>query len=415
MSDHSDSVATVVTKALQKLEVVLKVTADELQGDFIDPRSNLFEPGEINLEDEIVLGFPRCDDGIELTYGQLPALVGEVSEIELVGNLECWTSNQLCMRIAPVFPDTSFYQLEELVGRGVLQSVHVDGNDYELSFVSGATIFGFAVLKFGYWDKYIPPLLSEDFFISVRWTGAADRNVVRRLVDSLIFELAASFNVNLERSPRPETLVEFEQFDTLLPDRELRPLVHDEGLAEVLRLYSFAIATSDPQFQIIGFVKVLEHISVTVVREDLTAAVRTKLLSSRALEPDAEYILDLVTEINCHKSQHRKDSDALLLTIQKCCDPTELARCAPHYLQIRKINVTSSQKDRDAALKQFSAAISATRNEIVHAKLNYEKTGDECPEEFRSSFAKSCRVAAEQAIRWFALQHKSLRVDRFPD
>ncbi len=99
--------------------------------------------------------------------------------------------------------------------------------------------------------------------------------------------------------------------DSVPPPRELRPVLHEDGLSDVLNLYSLAIATDDPEFQIIGFVKVLEHISATVVREDLASAVRSKLLSSRALDPDAEFILELEAVITAHTRQHRKGSDAL--------------------------------------------------------------------------------------------------------
>ena len=158
----------------------------------------------------------------------------------------------------------------------------------------------------------------------------------------------------------------------------------------------------------------LEHISATVVRENLASAVRAKLLSSRALDPDAEFILELETVITTQTRQHRKDSDALRLTVHKCCDATELARCAPEYLAVSRVSVTTKEKDRATALNEFAASVSATRNEIVHAKLNYVKTGEECPREHIRALASTCRVAAEQAVRWYALQHESVRVIRTP-
>jgi hypothetical protein len=230
------------------------------------------------------------------------------------------------------------------------------------------------------------------------------------LIDGFIFELSSSLNIFLRRSPRPEYESYDHSHDPVPKLRQLRPILHGEGLSEVLCLYSLAIATDDPEFQVIGFVKVLEHISATVVREDLASAVRSKLLSSRALDPNAEFILELETVITSHARQHRKDSDALRLTVQKCCDATELSSHVPSHLLLRKVTVITKDKDRFVALAEFASCVSATRNQIVHAKLNYETTGDECPSSELPVLANACRVAAEQAVRWFALQHQSVRV-----
>ena len=414
---RSEKLTTIVDNALRRLEKTLDVQAADLQGEFIDPGSEDFDPNEQDLQenDEIVFALPRCeDDGITLTYGELDAFVSEIVSSVLIGNLECWTSKQYLIRIEHTGSYESYLKLEALQNRdGPLQTITIGDCNYEISLDSGTTPFGFMILKSGNWDRYFPPVLVDDLFIRIRWSGSHDKEVIPRLVDALIFELSSSLTVLLRRSPRTDYEFDEHSHDSQAAVlRELRPVLNGEGLSDALNLYSLAIATDDPGFQIIGFVKVLEHIAATVVREELISAVRSKLFSSRALDPNAEFIVELETIIIAHARQTRKDSDALRLTIQKCCDATELAQYAPKHLLLRTVSVSTKDKDRITALNEFSSSVSATRNQIVHAKLNYEKTGEECPMTEIQSLANACRVAAEQAVRWFALQHESVRVIR---
>jgi hypothetical protein len=415
---HSEDLKTVIDKAFRRLEKALYIEASDLGDDFIDPGSDDFDPDEHELaaSDKIALHLPRCNvDGIELTYGELDSFASEIEKAELRDNLECWTPSRFLIRVEHIGSYESYLKLEALQGKdGPLQSIKIGDCEYELYFDSGTTPFGFMVLKSGNWEKYFPPVMDEDLFMGVLWTGKHQAKDVRRLVDGFIFELASSLEIFLRRAPRPDYEFDDHLHDSVPPPRELRPVLHEDGLSDVLNLYSLAIATDDPEFQIIGFVKVLEHISATVVREDLASAVRAKLLSSRALDPDAEFILELEAVITAHTRQHRKGSDALRLTVQKCCDPTELARHAPGYLKVCRVSVATKDQERLNALAEFASSVSATRNQIVHAKLNYEKTGEECPTAELRGLANACRVAAEQSVRWYALQHQSVRVVRTP-
>lgn len=61
---------TIIDKALRRLESALEIEAADLEGDFIDPGSEDFDPTELEIkpEGEVVFQLPRCDDGgISLT------------------------------------------------------------------------------------------------------------------------------------------------------------------------------------------------------------------------------------------------------------------------------------------------------------------------------------------------------------
>ena len=164
------------------------------------------------------------------------------------------------------------------------------------------------------------------------------------------------------------------------------------------------------EYSLISFVKTLEFISATVVRRAAHDAIRARLSSSRALNPDAAFLDDL-TRLVDNQRIFRKDSEALKLTIETCCDAKELAFHAPPKLKsLRSITEESDAKARKAALGELADCLSATRNELSHAKSNYQSTGAECPAAERTQLAECARLAVDQAIRWFGSLSPHARV-----
>ena len=76
--------------------------------------------------------------------------------------------------------------------------------------------------------------------------------------------------------------------------------------------------------------KVFEYVSQTVVRQKITDIIRTKLMSPSAIEPNANYILELENLFEEQKT-FKKDREAIKLTIVTCCDSTELAKVSPCF------------------------------------------------------------------------------------
>ena len=65
---------------------------------------------------------------------------------------------------------------------------------------------------------------------------------------------------------------------------------------------------------------------------------------------------------------------------------------------------------RKSCIEDLVTAIYDTRNEIAHAKANYEKKGKECPLRDRIQFSDVLDRIAVRCIRWFALQPEEKRV-----
>jgi hypothetical protein len=307
------------------------------------------------------------------------------------------------LRVTPLLSEQSYRLFDTLEHSGISSGAQVqgeaNGKKYKCSLNQGFTPFAFLICGKSYWDKYFPPVLHEDEFVTIVFEPGIEKATVRNIANAYIFELSTTLGLDLKANPRPDEFDYLNEADEkILP---LRPLITSDKTAHAIEIYNSAIATTDDSVVIILLSKLFEHISQTVVRRRLIDVMRRKLFSPSALNPSASYILELQTLFDQHR-EYRKDRDAIVLTITNACEPTELSQFCPAYLSLSRISVADSPKDREDALKGFAGALVSTRNAIAHAKSNYTPVGDECMKKDLHQFPECVRRAAQQAVRWFA-------------
>jgi hypothetical protein len=160
----------------------------------------------------------------------------------------------------------------------------------------------------------------------------------------------------------------------------------------------------------LAFAKLFEYVSATIVRERLIQRARQKLLSERSRNPDSTFIQELQVLFE-NERIHRQDRAAIILAVRTCCDASELSRIAPPCCKkLAELQVSASEKEREAALENFAEYLVSTRNMFSHSKANYDSTGFECPTQDLAAFVKCLRVAAQQMIHYFDGIHPDRRV-----
>lgn len=410
-----------IAQAIQKLAKLINDPNCDFVEDGFNPGGTDFAPDEyddicITAESTLTIGLPRVDESHELSYGELIELADELEGAKLVANVECWTRKRFLLRVEPVLMESHitlghFPRTE--TPKGLLQAdVQQNGKTITCSLVDGYTPFAFLVTAQGYWDKYYAPVLDDDLFIQVSWEGPDHCGMVEEIVAAYRFELASSLGVELRPSPRAVEYDELlqEAIDSNSQPPHLRQLLVGKGMSGVLDLYNRATSESDQEVRLLYLTRVFEYISRTVVRLQLTEVVRAKLLSRRALDPSADFILE-VEALFEEQSKNKRDREAIVLTVISCCEATELSVQSPRFLKkLREVTASSKRKDQEEALRVLGESLVATRNSIAHAKANYTPTGDECPPDQLSQFVGCVKVAAQQAIRWYANRPDSLRV-----
>lgn len=290
-------------------------------------------------------------------------------------------------------------------------TVPLDGQDVACSLTEGFTVFGAAVAASGDYNKDLPPIL-DDLFVEVRYQHPISRDTSRYVADAYLFELSSTLGLEFEEDPRP-TVTDSEWYpegESRIADARLRPLLLGKGMPALLNLYNRAVAASDDGTRILYYTKVIEYVSQTVVMQQATEAIRAKLLSARALNPDADFVAELQTIIEEQRA-FRKDREAIRQAVTTCCEASELSRAAPPFLvRLGGLSPSSRPKEKEEALAQLGYSLYATRNSIAHAKANYKPTGEECPEEQLAAFAVCAKLAAQQVVRWYHSRPEDARV-----
>lgn len=369
------------------------------------------------LQDELTFFLPRCEEidaGIKIS--DLDDLIKELGTAKLIESTECISDKRCIVPIQPIHSESmaEFYAAMEHIENhpdGAFKvNYNENGTNYHCRVISGFSIFGVMVAVSGNYDKYLPPVFRDDIFIEITSDkGRIDLEKSRQIYHSYIFELSSSMSLDFSVSPRPQITDEDEElYEERLLVEKLRPLISGKGLNEPLELYTKAIESPSYDISILYFTKVLEFISQTVIRIQLTDKVRAKLLSSRALDPSADFIKELENVFEANKT-FKKERDAIKLTIATCCDASELDHYIPEHF--KKKWYSSFQKDNyDKALEDLAHCMISTRNCIAHAKANYNPTGIETPEVEYNALSKCMKMCSQQAIRWYASRHESQRI-----
>lgn len=398
-----------LTSAMRRMEKLLQ-DEYEFASEAFNPAAEDFDPSEyeddvvVKADDRFDLSLPRCDDSLSLSYEEFVRLVDELEQSHLEGNLECWTPRRYYLRVEPMFWGYDGPYIPD----GLVKELRSGDAALKCSVTSGYTPFGFLVAAKGDWDKYFPPVLAEDYFVEVIADRPLKRDDLRAIVEAFRFEVSATIGLDLRPSPRPELGEWNEEEAVKLPP--LRDLLAGPGIQTVLEVYNKAACVNDPEIELLYFTKVFEYVAQTVVRQRLTDTIRAKLQSPAALNPTANFVLELQA-LFAEEGTYRKDREAIALAVSTCCEPTELAKeCPPFLKELKTVSATTKRKDKDAALVIFAKSLYSTRNSIAHAKANYEPTGDECPQGELAQFSRCAKVAAQQAVRWYAARPETERV-----
>jgi hypothetical protein len=289
-----------------------------------------------------------------------------------------------------------------------------NGTDIRIGLTAGSLAFALGVVKEElFWDKYYPPYDGQTHFVDIVHADGLARNDAFDVIHAYLFELGSTLGLGLSFSPRADDgdAVEDNEDESPTPDagQRFRPLLLGTGMGPLLREYYAAMSTTNSENAVLGFAKCIEYTAASVVRQRQYEDVRRRLMSPEAIDPTAPFIDGLLALVEEHRV-FMKDSEALRLAIERCCDAQLLAPVAPLFVKrLRELPETAKAADRKAALNDFAACLSSTRNRIAHAKANYDLSGQECPENDMLDLAQCAKLAAEQCIRWYGDLNPTLR------
>ena len=291
------------------------------------------------------------------------------------------------------------------------KSVKVKAKTYTCSLFNGFCFFHSLVEKSGDFDEYLPSYSPYDYFVKISCDQELDMEEADALAHAYVFELQSSFNIVLPFSPGRSAPLATDRSDESLCGLEskLFPLIYGIGASELLSLYNTAKTTSDLNFKILGFTKVIEYIAPTISQKTLIEQVSLKLTSLNVFTPTAKFISELGAVYEKHRNTSNKDSELIKLSIVTAVSLEEIWDRTPNFIKGKQTSLPE-ETSQIAFLEKISDCIYNTRNEIAHAKANYEKRGNECPQKHKAEFCEMLDLISVRCIRWFAMQPEEKRV-----
>ncbi|HEK9984169.1 TPA: hypothetical protein TT553_001029 [Streptococcus equi subsp. zooepidemicus] len=286
----------------------------------------------------------------------------------------------------------------------------IDGVEYNISLFNGLCLYHFLVEKSGNFDKYYPSF-NDDFFIRIASNSEINLEVCDKLAMSYMFEIQSTLGLALEFSAGRAEIFEFSGDDTKTiseGSNRIFPLLYGKGINELQKIYYKAKTSDDLDYRILNYTQILEYIAPTIAQFDLHETIRTKLLSNVVLNPTAEYINELGKIYKIYQDTVVKDSDLIKLAIEKVIDFDSVWSELAPIIKIK--NAPFNEGNLSNYINSTSKVVYDTRNEIAHAKANYAKTGNECPEKLKEQFCRVLDKFAVTSIRWFATQQEEKRV-----
>lgn len=403
-------------RALGQMDDAITVLYD---GSGFAPDFETDDYDELNFmpETSFELSFSRSDTDATLSMSELIHLAEDIkSPHTTFDGLMYHSHHRTVLRVTSW--DMRSISFADRVGDespiGAAVTTDLTGHGVSVGLRSTSAHFASAVVfRNFFYDKYNPPMTNDDLFVEVVHPMGADPDAASAVIQAYLFELHATLGLEYFEWPRPVGDTEYpedeEISDLVSRSTNLRPLLSGQGLASLLQEFNLGYGPIQGEAALLCYVKCIEYVAATVVREKQYEDLRKRLLSRDALNPDAQYMDGLLTLFEENRVFTR-DAEALRLAVERCCDPLPMASHAPEILKgLGKLSAVSTVEQRKGALADLAIVLTATRNQIAHAKANYKPTGRECPSAQLGSLVSCAKTAAEQCIRWYASRPPELR------
>lgn len=268
----------------------------------------------------------------------------------------------------------------------------------------------------GNYDENYPLTLIDELFMKIQVNGdyILCEKEIYEIFNVCAYEIFTKCNYKLNITPRQLIYFNYNDIDNDIDEIDER--LFSNGLSEILDMFNNAEGY-DNNRSIVEYVKVIEYISATVIRKKLTEEVMNEISELNDVNLISNYIERLEKIFINNNKNTKMDSDKIKETIIECCNVEKLAEYSPMYLKsLYKLRNSRSVKEIEkensikSAKNDLAKSISNTRNNLSHAKVNYQKKDLECPENEKEQFVVLLKNVCIQVIEWYSKVDNNIRV-----
>lgn len=388
-----------------------KYTEDELEDLCLE------EDGEefiLTGKEEITIYLDESESEIESTIDEFIRLVDEVEGCTINEDGICISKTRAILRVSTndIFEE-SYDSLLELNSE-----LNYKGNNVQISLNTSSELYALRIFLNYEFDELNPVINYDDLFVEISFddsSSSIELDSINEIFNVYIFKVFSEYGVKLELNPRYSYVDEIEEQD-IDGDLELDSKLFSKGMKDIIFMFNKAEGYNNDR-AIVEYVKVIEYVSATVIREEVTVAIQQKLQGFQVCNLDGDYIKELGDIFLNSKQKYNTDSEMIKTTIKKCCNIESLSKYAPAFMsQLKNLSDKILQKPDNKemlcnqAYGELAKSISDTRNNLSHAKANYDRKGLECPDIQKDEFVILLRNVTLQVIEWFYNSDESIRI-----
>lgn len=157
----------------------------------------------VDYESEVIIELPYTGEGYGLTLGECFEAIAEVQKASIIDNYKYLSSEHVLVRVnsknierIQAYRNLSPYSFET--------TLSINEQLIQFDLVEGLTNFALLITQMDNYDKHSPPIYYDDLFIEMRSESEVviDKMIIDELVQSYIYELSTSYDIDLFTSPR---------------------------------------------------------------------------------------------------------------------------------------------------------------------------------------------------------------------
>lgn len=357
--------------------------------------------------------FPGEENETEISVDDFLNIADEIPTIEIVDNSLIKTT-YLRYYIVEASDKTQEYVLNNFHDLSLKLSSGI-----ELNLVSESFIVGLAAVKTGEYENDLWGTISPYIAIEIKYPSKyAILDAIKEMdaIRAYIFEIADSTGIVLKFSQISNPIFD-EDYVEHLPEGQGTNLRELEEYNEGMKLFVSAIQIQEQELKFLNFYKILEHFAPIAVNIEANELMRKKLDAPKAQFEKGDFIRSIFELAKVMRDKFN-DEDLIKSTFSSCFDFVALFDKLPESIKVKikrqigekSVAYSTDKQKITTASNMLAKIIYATRNKVVHAKSNFDSTGNECDLIDLPQLNEFMKEASSQTIRWYNRQPQHLKL-----
>ncbi|MHB1107142.1 MAG: hypothetical protein ACYCZ2_12330 [Lutibacter sp.] len=360
--------------------------------------------------------FPGEEEHTSFEPDELFELENEIKSIEIISNGYIKTNLRSYYIVSLTDSEDeyvlrTFHEIQECLTNGI-----------KISLLEQSMIVGLAATKLEEYDKDYWGTANQYLVIEVIYDSkekVLSNEKEFELINSYIFEVADSTGFSLSfseiKNPVDDHYFHEEDGEEQNPTHTLREL---EPYNEGMNLFVSAIQIKDPELKFLNFYKVLEHFSPIAVNIEANELMRKKLDAPKSSFENGDFIRSIFELANSMRDRFN-DEDLIKASFNSCIDivglfdklPESIKKKIKKHIGASELTYSTDKQKIITSSNIASKIIYKTRNKVVHAKSNFNLTGEEIDSTEFTQLNVFMKDASSQAIRWYTRQPNHLKLE----